>query len=97
MWIVWTLKALCILNICGFIYRLPLLFKSILYFKSFFVENAMNLFLLFSITFIIYSIYLLMNHIIELQTQLLKDMVEIKYIVKKLYDACELEEHRMTN
>ena len=38
-----------------------------------------------------------MNHIIILQTQLLKDMVEIKYIVKKLYDACELEEHRMTN
>jgi hypothetical protein len=53
----------------------------------------MNLFLLFSILFIIYSIYLLMNHFIELQTQLLKEIAEIKYIVKKLYDACELEEN----
>lgn len=91
MWIVWILKSLCILNLFGVFYKLYLLFDTILYIQTYISRNAVDIFLLFSISFIIYSIYVLMSRMIDLEVQLLKKLEETNQMVKEMYDLCQIK------
>ena len=86
--IVWILKALCLLNIIGFLYRLSLLFRSLIYLKELCLANWLGIFLVIICFLIIYIIYILLSSVIDQQQQIMKELAEIKYIIKELYDEC---------
>ena len=86
--IVWILKAMCLLNIIGFLYRLPLLFRSLIYVKELFVANWSGILLVIICFLIIYSIYLFTSSMIEQQERILKEIVEMKFLINELYQEC---------
>ena len=91
MWIIWVLKVLCVLNICGFLYRLSSLYNSILYFKQFLLKNGMSISLIVITFIIIYSFYHLMYYMIKTQEKISKELHDIKSMIKEMYDACEIK------
>jgi len=87
------IKVLCVLNILGFLYRLPQLFQSIIFFKEylkvFILTNWVGILLLIICFIIIYSKIILMNTMIEQQQKILKELSEIKKFISDMYHTCD--------
>ena len=87
------IKVLCVLNILGFLYRLPQLFQSIIflkeYLKVFILTNWVGILLLIICFIIIYSKIILMNTMIEQQQKILKELSEIKKFISDMYHTCD--------
>ena len=91
--LIFIIKVLCLLNILGFLYRLPQLFQSIIflkeYLKAFILTNWVGILLLIICFIIIYSKIILMNTMIEQQHKILKELSEIKTFISDLYNTCD--------